>query len=179
VPLGDGNQASVGDLIITRSNDRRLRTSPTDWVKNGDRWSIVRLQPSGALTVQHARNGRLLHLPADYVATAVELGYASTIHTAQGLTADTGHTLLTGEESRQLAYTAATRGRMENHLYLEVVGDGDVHNVGAPRPCPPPHRHRSPRTHPGSRRLPPIGNHDCAGGRRPGNACSAMPPPDI
>ncbi|HEX7537730.1 MAG TPA: MobF family relaxase [Dermatophilaceae bacterium] len=132
VPLGDGNQASVGDLIITRSNDRRLRTSPTDWVKNGDRWSIVRLQPRGALTVQHARNGRLLHLPADYVATAVELGYASTIHTAQGLTADTGHTLLTGEESRQLAYTAATRGRMENHLYLEVVGDGDVHNVVRP-----------------------------------------------
>jgi hypothetical protein len=37
VRLADGNQASVGDVIITRSNDRRLRLSATDWVKNGDR----------------------------------------------------------------------------------------------------------------------------------------------
>ncbi|MFL6044592.1 MAG: MobF family relaxase [Propionibacteriaceae bacterium] len=33
VRLADGNQASVGDVIITRSNDRRLRLSATDWVK--------------------------------------------------------------------------------------------------------------------------------------------------
>ena len=33
VELADGNQASVGDLIITRSNDRRLRITATDWVK--------------------------------------------------------------------------------------------------------------------------------------------------
>jgi conjugative relaxase-like TrwC/TraI family protein len=33
VELADGNQASVGDLIITRRNDRRLRVSATDWVK--------------------------------------------------------------------------------------------------------------------------------------------------
>ena len=41
VPLADGNRASVGDVIITRSNDRRLRLSATDWVKNGDRWTIT------------------------------------------------------------------------------------------------------------------------------------------
>jgi hypothetical protein len=39
VTLADGNQASIGDLIITRSNDRRLRLTATDWVKNGDRWT--------------------------------------------------------------------------------------------------------------------------------------------
>jgi ATP-dependent exoDNAse (exonuclease V) alpha subunit len=33
VPLADGNWASVGDVIITRSNDRRLRLTATDWVK--------------------------------------------------------------------------------------------------------------------------------------------------
>src|SRR5829696_5415714 len=42
VSLADGNRASVGDLIITRSNDRRLRLTATDWVKNGDRWTITR-----------------------------------------------------------------------------------------------------------------------------------------
>ena len=41
VRLADGNQASVGDVIITRSNDRRLRLTATDWVKNGDRWMIT------------------------------------------------------------------------------------------------------------------------------------------
>ena len=33
VRLADGNQASVGDVIITRRNDRRLRITATDWVK--------------------------------------------------------------------------------------------------------------------------------------------------
>jgi hypothetical protein len=33
IELGDGNRASVGDLIITRANDRRLRITATDWVK--------------------------------------------------------------------------------------------------------------------------------------------------
>ena len=43
VPLADGNQASVGDVIITRRNDRRLRLTATDWVKNGDRWTITHI----------------------------------------------------------------------------------------------------------------------------------------
>jgi ATP-dependent exoDNAse (exonuclease V) alpha subunit len=33
VRLADGNQASVGDVIITRTNDRRLRLPANDWVK--------------------------------------------------------------------------------------------------------------------------------------------------
>ena len=43
IELGDGNRASVGDLIITRANDRRLRITATDWVKNGDRWTVLNL----------------------------------------------------------------------------------------------------------------------------------------
>ena len=39
--LADGNQASVGDAILTRRNDRRLGVSGTDWVKNGDRWTVT------------------------------------------------------------------------------------------------------------------------------------------
>ncbi len=41
VALADGNRASVGDVIITRTNDRRLRLTATDWVKNGDRWTVT------------------------------------------------------------------------------------------------------------------------------------------
>jgi hypothetical protein len=39
------------------------------------------------------------------------------------------HGLLTGQESRQQLYTLLTRGRHANHLYLQVVGDGDPHTV--------------------------------------------------
>ena len=132
VELADGNQASVGDLIITRSNDRRLRITATDWVKNGDRWTILNLTRTGGLRVRHARNGRIVTLPADYVRTATELGYASTVHTAQGVTADTLHGVVTGEESRQQLYTMLTRGRSANHVYLSMVGNGDPHTVLQP-----------------------------------------------
>jgi hypothetical protein len=132
VELADRNQASVGDLIITRSNDRGLRISATDWVKNGDRWIILNLTSTGGLRVRHALNGRMVTLPADYIQTSVELGYASTVHTAQGVTADTMHGVVTGEESRQQLYTMLTRGRSANHVYVAVVGDGDPHTVIQP-----------------------------------------------
>jgi ATP-dependent exoDNAse (exonuclease V) alpha subunit len=132
VELADGNRASVGDLVITRRNDRRLRLSATDWVKNGDRWTVLDLTSTGGLRVRHIRNGRIVTLPADYVGTSVELGYATTVHAAQGVTADTMHGVLTGEESRQQLYTMVTRGSAANHVYVAVVGDGDPHAVLQP-----------------------------------------------
>jgi hypothetical protein len=68
VPLADGNQASVGDVIITRRNDRRLRLTATDWVKNGDRWMITHIGKHGDLTVRHTRSHLTVRLPIDYVA---------------------------------------------------------------------------------------------------------------
>ena len=62
----------------------------------------------------------------------MELGYATTIHGAQGVTADTMHGLITGDASRQQLYTMLTRGRTANHVYLPVVGDGDPHTAIQP-----------------------------------------------
>jgi conjugative relaxase-like TrwC/TraI family protein len=137
VRLADGNDASVGDVIITRTNDRRLRMSATDWVKNGDRWTVT-VSREGALTVRHNRSHRTVKLPADYVREWTGLGYATTIHGAQGVSADTMHGLLTGQESRQQLYTMLTRGRHANHLYLQVVSDGDPHTVIRPETVAPP-----------------------------------------
>jgi ATP-dependent exoDNAse (exonuclease V) alpha subunit len=114
--LADGNTGSVGDLLITRANDRRLRITAADWVKNGDRWTILNLTRTGGVRVRHARNGRTVTLPAGYVSTATELGYATTVHAAQGVTADAMHSVVTGEESRQQLYTMLTRGRAANHI---------------------------------------------------------------
>jgi conjugative relaxase-like TrwC/TraI family protein len=130
--LADGNRASVGDVIITRANDRRLRPTATDWVKNGDRWTITHVGKQGDLTVRHNRSQLTVRLPLDYVRASTGLGYATTIHSAQGVSADTMHGLLTGQESRQQLYTMLTRGRTANHLYLQVVGDGDPHSLIRP-----------------------------------------------
>ena len=137
VRLTDGNQASVGDVIITRSNDRRLRLTATDWVKNGDRWTITRIGQNGDLTVRHNRSRLSVSLPAHYVQHSTGLGYATTIHTAQGVSADTMHGIATGQESRQHLYTMLTRGRAANHLYLQVVGDGDPHTLIRPETVAP------------------------------------------
>jgi hypothetical protein len=132
VRLGDGNRASVGDMIITRTNDRHLRLSATDWVKNGDRWTITHIAQHGDLTVRHNRSQLKCQLPADYITTSTGLGYATTIHGAQGVSADTMHGLITGQESRPQLYTMLTRGRVANHLYLQAVGDGDPHSLIRP-----------------------------------------------
>jgi hypothetical protein len=131
VPLRDGNHVSVGDTIITRRNDRRLGVSGTDWVKNGDRWKVTGIR-DGSLSVRHTTTGLSVTLPAEYVAAHVDLGYASTVHTAQGLTADAMHGIVTGEESRQLLYTMLTRGRSENHAHVVLASPTDPHQAALP-----------------------------------------------
>lgn len=129
--LADGARASAGDVVITRHHDRSLRGRDGSWVKNGDRWVVQGVDRNGDLRVaragHHARRlGEVLRLPAEYVGHHVQLGYASTIHGAQGATVDTTHTVVTAE-SRQGLYVALSRGRHTNHLYLsddEPVPDG-------------------------------------------------------
>jgi conjugative relaxase-like TrwC/TraI family protein len=119
VRLHDGTHASVGDVVLTRRNDRRVGVSHTDWVKNGDRWIVTGIQ-GGNLSVRHRDSGLTTVLPAEYVTGHVELGYASTVHTAQGLTADVMHGVISGDETRQVLYTMLTRGRAENHVHVVV-----------------------------------------------------------
>ncbi|WP_300082959.1 AAA family ATPase, partial [Propioniciclava sp.] len=138
VALADGSHAAVGDLIITRLNDRRLRTTGTDWVRNGDRWTITGIATNGDLRAIHQTNRQTVILPTAYVNESVELGYACTIHGAQGVTADVLHGIATGAETRQQLYTMLTRGRYANHVHLEVVGDGDAHSLIRPEAIIPP-----------------------------------------
>jgi hypothetical protein len=106
--------------------------------ENGDRWTITHVARSGGLTVRHSRSQLTVRLPADYVQASTGLGYATTIYATQGGSADTMHGLLTGQESRQQLYTMLTRGRHANHLYLQVIGDGDPHTLIRPETVVPP-----------------------------------------
>ena len=95
-----------------------------------------RRPPRCACRSSRRRLGEALSLPADYVGHHVQLGYASTIHGAQGATVDTTHTVVAGTESRQGLYVALSRGRNENHLYLsdaEPVADGVALDLPADR----------------------------------------------
>lgn len=123
VRLHNEARAHVGDVIVTRQNARRLTVnSGQDFVKNGDLWRVVGLE-DGMLTVQHLEHGGKVTLPGSYVAASVELGYASTIHRAQGATVDTAHALVDSSTDRAGAYVALTRGREENRLYVSL-GEG-------------------------------------------------------
>jgi conjugative relaxase-like TrwC/TraI family protein len=122
-----GTAIGVGDRVLTRENNRRLRTA-AGFVRNGDLWDVTAIAPDGALTVtpiarpgssQPAAGGEVA-LPAAYVAEHVDLGYATTTHRAQGITVDHTHVLAAPGMVRENLYVAMTRGRHDNHVYLAV-----------------------------------------------------------
>jgi hypothetical protein len=57
-------------------------------------------------------------LPADYVAEHVALGYASTVHAAQGLTVHTCHTVVTPSTGAPALYVGMSRGRHGNTAHV-------------------------------------------------------------
>lgn len=126
VRLSDGAEAGRGDIVLTRRNDRRLAMG-RGFVKNGDRWIVTATHGDGSLTVrQDRRRAWEVRLPGWYVADHVELGYASTVHRAQGLTVDTGHALVDASRtSRESLYVGMTRGREANTAYI-VLAPADV-----------------------------------------------------
>ncbi len=126
--LHDGTEASVGDTVITRRNDRSLRVG-RGWVRNGSRWTITAVGADGSLRVRPAgrRWGTTLRLPSEYVAEYVELGYAVTAYRAQGVTVDTGHALVEPGATRENFYVAMTRGTRSNTAYVSLNRPDDEH----------------------------------------------------
>lgn len=149
VTTRSGTTVGVGDRIVTRLNDRRLRTSD-GFVRNGDLWDVTEARADGSLVVVAART-RLARrgvvgvpgsdvraemvLPASYVAENTELAYATTTHRAQGITVDTAHVLGHSGMTRESLYVAMTRGRISNHVYLPVDSiDADCDGLPDPHP---------------------------------------------
>ncbi len=121
VELHDGTHAAVGDTVITRRNDRRLRAG-RGWVRNGDRWTVTEVQVDGSLTLRRADRkwGAAVVIPAAYAAEHLDLGYAVTSYRAQGITVDTSHVLVDAAMTRENLYVALTRGRQTNVAYVAI-----------------------------------------------------------
>ncbi|MFM2721650.1 MobF family relaxase [Microbacterium mcarthurae (nom. nud.)] len=128
VELHDGTHAAVGDTVITRRNDRRLRAG-RGWVRNGDRWTVTEVQVDGSLTLRRADRkwGAAVVIPAAYAAEHLDLGYAVTSYRAQGITVDTSHVLVDAAMTRENLYVALTRGRQTNVAYVAIDKPDDSH----------------------------------------------------
>ncbi len=123
--LRAGQHAHPGDVIVTRLNRRRMLVrGGRDFVKNGDTWTVTKILPDGDVIARHTRHRGRIRLPADYLAAQCELGYASTIHRAQGMTVDTSHALASARSTREGVYVQLTRGARTNRLYV-AIDDGD------------------------------------------------------
>ena len=123
---GDGWMLA-GDQVVTRRNDRALRTDRRLMVKNRDHWSITTIHPDHSVTLT-GRTGTV-RLPAEYVAEDLELGYAQTSHATQGRTVDTALLLMDTPTDIRGIYTPMTRGRDSNHAYVVVEENQTAHDV--------------------------------------------------
>ncbi|GAB7007801.1 MobF family relaxase [Nocardioides sp. AN3] len=132
--LADGVRATVGDLVITRRNDRTLLTNRGGWVKNGDRWRITDIRQDDSIVVQRLeprRRGSAV-LDPGYVRDHLDLGYAVTAHRAQGITVDTAHVVVIATTTRENLYVSMTRGRESNIAYVALDHPDDAHTTPEP-----------------------------------------------
>ena len=127
VTLGrDGNTGGIGDVIMCRRIDRRIG------VTNRAQYKVLHTREDGSLTVQELpRPGQRtpvsadpIEIPAAYVADDVQLGYAGTIHSTQGLTVQRDHSLTDGSEGPAALYVAMTRGQERNTVIVALNKPG-------------------------------------------------------
>jgi hypothetical protein len=120
-----GNETvAVGDVVVTRRNDRAIRTDRGEPIRNRDRWTVLDVHRDGGLTLSHHGGHGTATLPAEYAASHVRLGYAATAHGHQGDTVDISLAVITEATTHRSLYVGATRGRDHNQL-LVVTDEPD------------------------------------------------------
>lgn len=105
---------AIGDRVLCRRNDRSLH------VINGDYGRVVHVDyERSALTIAKD-DGEVVDLPHWYIGDSenFQLGYAVTAHVAQGMTSDVNLVLGSDNFFREAGYTAMTRGREKNTMFV-------------------------------------------------------------
>jgi conjugative relaxase-like TrwC/TraI family protein len=133
VDISDGNVAGVGDLIEARKNDHRIKDNLGEAIDNHDLFLVRARNADGSLAVTRVKDdgdtrGDTLDLPEKYLQSHVALGYASTIHSAEGRTVKRGYSLFDGAISRRATYVAGTRGSEYNRICAVTERAPDPHN---------------------------------------------------
>jgi conjugative relaxase-like TrwC/TraI family protein len=144
-----GHRVGIGDVAITRRNTAGIHvatdttwSTPADPIRNGQRWMVERLDTRGdRLLLRRLDDNAVAVVPGDYARHHLHLGYAITIHAAQGTTTANARAILSAEHAtRDTAYVALTRGRHTNTAYIyeseteAATADGGVHlaRLGSP-----------------------------------------------
>ena len=146
VAVARDQHVRAGDIIITRRNDPTVTVRPgprqqegerIDQVRNGNRWRVAAIDTErGRIAAERLTDHARVVFEGDYVREHLTLGYATTLHAAQGMTIGAAHregvcwTVLSDRASRAMAYVGMTRARDENHLaiYPAVTNEADHHH---------------------------------------------------
>ncbi|MGV0351873.1 MobF family relaxase [Corynebacterium guaraldiae] len=137
--LSRGEKAGVGDTILARKNQTFYddETATSTRINNGTLMTVTGISEDGSITARNTATGEELCLPADYVRDNVQLGYAATVHRAQGSTVDCTRAVIDHHVDRAGLYVALTRGKIANHIYAvtehqldELAEEGHYHYQG-------------------------------------------------
>jgi len=148
----------VGDIIISRRNDPTIEVKPgrdhqrgdrVEQVRNGNRWVVADIDPTnGRIAAARLTDTARVVFEGDYLREHVTLGYATTLHSAQGITVGNAttrgaaFTLLSERATRAMAYVGTTRAKDDNHVYIyqpqnneadhqhnQLVAGEDIHTL--------------------------------------------------
>jgi ABC-type oligopeptide transport system ATPase subunit len=119
-----GVTIGVGETILARTNDRKNKDSQGNYVKNGHLLTVDSIDHTNRrLHVTDKETGATRTLDDEYKGQ-IQLGYASTISRVQGVTVDRCRALLSKADSFHSWYVAMTRGKDNNHAYVDTsTGD--------------------------------------------------------
>lgn len=135
----EGTVAGVGDIVQARRNGwDHLGVDGNEQAPiNRAAYRVVEVRDDGAVVVAAvgADGAPTITLSPQYVAENLTLGYASTVHAAQGRTVDTAHAVVGSDTALSSLYVALTRGRDSNtaHVITRAVAadlpTGATHEV--------------------------------------------------
>ncbi|MCL1799891.1 MAG: relaxase domain-containing protein, partial [Promicromonosporaceae bacterium] len=139
VQLARNTDAGVGDVVVARHNHgttnpatgRFVTFRDTDGtpIYNGDLLTITTIHPGGSATCTRNDGKTTITLSGEYLRRCTELGYAVTAHRSQGITVDTAHLYIPygARMTRELLYVAMTRGAGQNHVWVGLPDDDEIH----------------------------------------------------
>ena len=121
----DGTAAWAGDKVVIRKNiTATSRSGEEVWLYNGQRARVAQVSRNEVVLLTDADLVKITHEKAQ---EALSLGGVWTADSAQGQTWDRSIVVLTGLESREWLYSAATRGR--DAPVIVVLSEGDPRSI--------------------------------------------------
>ncbi|MGP9747236.1 MobF family relaxase [Brachybacterium sp. AOP29-B2-41] len=118
----NGAELHIGDVVTTRRNHRGEDFT----VANRELWTVREVAQDGTVTLSGGIDQRTERIPAEYAAESVALGYASTVHGAQGITARRAVTVISEDTSAAQLYVGMSRGKLENRALVAGADDTAV-----------------------------------------------------